>query len=105
MPHPLRVARVFEAGGQSFGDPQPLLDGRQQQDAGIRGEPSAVETDMHRLAGDVWQTPQNPRTFVHGGRELRWLRLIRSDKPNHTRIQRLMSLPPTPSRDLVNYPG
>jgi hypothetical protein len=78
VPHPVGVARVFEAGGQPFGDLEPLLDGRQQQDAGIRGEPSAVETDMHRLARDGWQTRQNPRTFVHGGRELRCLRMIRS---------------------------
>jgi hypothetical protein len=71
VPHPLRVARVFEAGGEPLGDLQPLLDSRQQQNTGIRGEPSAVETDMHRLAGDGWQTRQNPRTFGHGGRELR----------------------------------
>ena len=71
VPHPLRVARVFEAASQPLGDLEPLLDGRQQQDTGVRGEPSAVETDMHRLAGDGWQTRQNPRTFRHGGRELR----------------------------------
>src|SRR5271170_2709847 len=60
---------------------------------------------MHRLAGDRWQTRQNPRTFPHGGRELRWLRLIRPEQPNHTRIQRLMSLPSAPSRDPVNFSG
>ena len=27
---------------------------------------------VHRLTRDRWQTRQNPRTFVHGGRELRW---------------------------------
>jgi hypothetical protein len=69
--HPIRVARVFQAGGQPFGDLEPLLDSRQQQYPGIRGEPSAVETDMHRLAGNRWQTRQNPRTFRHGGCELR----------------------------------
>ena len=77
VPHPVRVAPVFEAGGQPLGDFEPLLDGRQQQDAGIRGEPSTVETDMHRLARDGWQTRQNPRIVPHGGRELRWPRLIR----------------------------
>src|SRR5436190_810638 len=48
---------------------------------------------MHRLALHRWQARQNPRKIVHGGRELRCLRLIRSEQPNHTRIQRLMSLP------------
>ena len=94
MPHPFRLARVLDAIGQAFGDPQPLLDRRQQQYPGVRGQPAAVEPDMHRLARDRWQTRQNPRTFVHGGRELRWLRLIRLRQPNHTRIQRFMSLPP-----------
>jgi hypothetical protein len=86
MPHPLRVTRVFKAGGQPFGNPETLLDGRQQQNASIRGEPSAVETDMHRLARDGWQTRQNPRTFRHGGCELRCLRMIRLEQPNHTQI-------------------
>src|SRR6266849_7338151 len=54
---------------------------------------------------DRWQTRQNPRTFVHGGRELRWPQMIRFEQPNHTRIQRLMSLPPPSSCSLMNYPG
>src|ERR1051325_5560445 len=70
MPHPLRVARVLEAGGQTLGNPEALLDRGPQQDATIRGEPTAIETDMDRLACNGWQTRQNPRTFVHGGREL-----------------------------------
>src|SRR5216683_2957033 len=44
------------------------LDRRQQQYSGVRGQPAAVESDMHRLPRDRWQTRQNPRTFVHGGR-------------------------------------
>jgi len=87
MPHSVRVARIVETGGQPFGDLQPLFDGRQQQDTGIRSEPPAVEPDMYRLAGNRWQTRQNPRTFRHGGRKLRCLRLIWRQKPNHTRIQ------------------
>jgi hypothetical protein len=71
VPHPFRVARVFDAGGQAVGELEALLDRRQQQDTGIRGQPAAVESDMHRLAGDGWQTRQNLRTIVHGGRELR----------------------------------
>src|SRR6266705_1548108 len=105
VPHPLGRARVLDAIRQALGDPEPLLDRRQQQYPGVRGHPAAVESDMHRLARDRWQTRQNPRTFVHGGRELRWPRLIRFEQPNHTRIQRLMSLPPPSSCSLMNYPG
>jgi hypothetical protein len=100
-----RRSRVLDAIGQSLSDPKPLLNHRQQQYPGIRGHQAAVEGDMHRLARDRWQTRQNPRTFVHGGRELRCLRLIRLQQPNHTRIQHLMSLPPTPLRHLMNFPG
>jgi len=56
VPHPVPVARVLEAGGQPFGDPEALLDRSQQQDTSIRGKPTAVETEMHRLAGNRWQT-------------------------------------------------
>ena len=52
VPHPFGIARVFKTASQPLGDPQPLLDGRQQQDTAIRSQPSAVETDVHRLAGD-----------------------------------------------------
>jgi hypothetical protein len=31
---------------------------------------------MNRLARDRWQTGQNPRTFLHGGRGLRCFGLI-----------------------------
>ena len=95
MPHPVRRARVLDAIGQPLGDPKPLLDRRQQQYPGIRGQQAAIESDKCTgLPATGWQTRQNPRTFVHGGRELRCLRMIRLQQPNHTRIQRLMSLPP-----------
>jgi hypothetical protein len=71
VPHPFRIARILNAGGQAFGNPKPLLDRRQQQYPGVRGQPAAVEGDMHRLARDRWQTRQHPRTLIHGGRELR----------------------------------
>ena len=54
--HPFRVAPVFEAGGQALGDLQALLERGQQHNAGIRTQPSAVKTDMHRLASNGWQT-------------------------------------------------
>ena len=71
VPDPLGIAPVFDAGGQAIGDPEPLLDRRQQQYPGVRGQPAAVEPDMHRLARHRWQTRQNLRTLIHGGRELR----------------------------------
>jgi hypothetical protein len=54
MPHPVRVTRVFQAAGQPLGNPKPLLDGGQQQDAGIGGEPPAVKSNMYRLARNRW---------------------------------------------------
>ncbi len=103
--YPFRIARVFDAGGQAFGDLEPLFDRCQQQYPGVGGQPAAVKSGMHRLARDRWQTRKNPRTLVHGGRELRCLRLIRLQQPNHTRNQRFISLPPAPSRHLMNYSG
>lgn len=55
MPYPIRITRVFEAGGQPFSDLEPLLDGGQQQDPGIRGQPAAIESDMHGFAFHRWQ--------------------------------------------------
>ncbi len=98
-------AEGAEAGSQPLGDFEPLLDGRQQQDAGVRGEPSAVEPDVNRLARDGWQPRQNPRTFLHGGCELRCLRMIRLQRPDHTRIQWFMPLPPPSLCDAANFPG
>jgi hypothetical protein len=72
MPHPFRRSRVLNAIGQSLGDSQPLLERRQQQYPGVRGHQAAIEGQMHRLTRDRGQTGQNPRTFIHGGRELRW---------------------------------
>jgi hypothetical protein len=94
MPHPFRRARVFDTRRRPVGNPHPLLDRREQQYPSLRGHLAAVESRVHRLA-----------RFVHGGRELRSLPLIRSEKPNHTRIRWLMSFPPAPLPDLANYPG
>ena len=105
VPHPVGVARVLDAVGQALGDREPLLDRRQQQYPSIRGHHAAIETQLHRLARDRWQTRQNPPTFVHGGRELRWPSVDPVWKPKHTRIQRFMSLPPAPSREPVNFSG
>ena len=71
VPHPLGRARVLDAVGQSLGDAEPLLDPRQQQYPGVRSHPATVESHIHRLAHHRWQTRQNPRSIVHGGRELR----------------------------------
>ena len=44
MPHPFRRTRVLDAIGQPLGDPEPLLDRRQQQYPGVRGQQAAVES-------------------------------------------------------------
>ena len=77
VPHPVRVARIFDARRQAFGNLEPLFDRRHQQYPAIRGQPAAVKPDMHRLTRHRWQTRQNPRTFRHGGCELRCFGLIR----------------------------
>ena len=50
--HPLRRPRVLDAARQALGDAEPALDLGQHQHAGIRGQATAVEGGMHRLAGD-----------------------------------------------------
>ena len=49
---PLRRPRVLDAARQTLGDPEPTLDLGQHQHAAVRGQPAAVERDLHRLAGD-----------------------------------------------------
>src|SRR4051812_21381889 len=50
----------------------------------IRGEPTAIETEMHRLAGDRWQTSQKPGPSAWWARTLViWLRATGS-YPNPT---------------------
>ena len=68
---PARVRAGPRCSGQPLGDAEPPLDLRQHQHPGIRGQPAAVESDMHRLAGDRWQARQKRRILRHGGRELR----------------------------------
>jgi hypothetical protein len=105
VPHPLGCTRILDAVGQPIGDPEPLLDRCQQQYSGVRGQPPAVERHLNRLARDRWKARQNPRTIVHGGRELRASVLRLPQQQNHTRIQRLVSRPPAPSTSPMNYPG
>jgi len=75
-----KTGRLFDAIGQPLGDPEPLLDRRQQQYPGVRGHPPAVESNMHRPTHHRWQTRQ---ISSHGGRELRCFRMIRIQQPNH----------------------
>jgi len=58
VPHPR--ARVLDAIRQALGDAEPLLDRRQQQYPGVRGQPAAVESDMTGLpatAGKLGRIP------------------------------------------------
>lgn len=50
MAHPLGCPRILEAHGQPIGKAEFALDVHEHQDTGVRGQPSAVEGDMHRLA-------------------------------------------------------
>jgi hypothetical protein len=52
MLDPLRRPRVFDAACQTLGEAEPTLDLGQHQHAAIRGQASAVERDLHGLAGD-----------------------------------------------------
>jgi hypothetical protein len=66
--HPLRCPRVGEAAREPLGDPEPALDLRQRQHAGIRGQAAAVEGGVHALAGDGGRAGSNHGTLHHGGR-------------------------------------
>jgi len=44
-----------------------LFDCCQQQYPGIRGQPAAIESNMHQLARHRWQTRQNPPIFPMAG--------------------------------------
>jgi hypothetical protein len=44
--------RVLYAVRQALGDAEPALDLGQDQNAAVRGQPAAVEGDVHRLVGD-----------------------------------------------------
>ena len=50
MHHPIGIARIFDARRQALGDLEPPFYRRQQQYSAVRGQPAAVEPDMHRLA-------------------------------------------------------
>ena len=90
------------AGIQASGKRPPSYIAKFPTSMGRPVQQGAVETDIHRLAGDRWQTRQNPCTFVHGGRELRCLRMIRLQRPNYAPNQWLVMLPPTSSCSPVN---
>jgi hypothetical protein len=52
MAHPLRRPRVLDAARQPLGQAELAPDPRQQQHAGVRGQPAAVEGNVNRLATD-----------------------------------------------------
>ncbi len=49
---PHGLTRVLEAARQAIGDPEPTLDLGQHQHPGVRGQPAAVEGEVHGLAAD-----------------------------------------------------
>jgi len=52
VPHPLGRSRIGNAAGQSLGDLELALDLGQKHHAGIRGQPTTIEGNVNRLAGD-----------------------------------------------------
>lgn len=46
------ITRVRQAPGQALGNAKPAFDPGQQQDSRIRGQPTAVESSLNRLAAD-----------------------------------------------------
>ena len=59
-------ARIDHAGGEPIGDPKPLFDFAQRQNAAIRRQQAAVKFDHDRLAGSGRQTGQRQHRIVHG---------------------------------------
>jgi hypothetical protein len=52
VPDPLGRSWVDNAAGQSFSDPEPLLDLGQHQHISIRGQSAAIEGNVNPPAGD-----------------------------------------------------
>jgi hypothetical protein len=52
VPDALGRTRVLDAAGQQVGQTELALDLGEQQHATIRGQPAAIEIDVHGLAGN-----------------------------------------------------
>ena len=48
----VRCARIVDAGGETIGDAQPLLDLAQHQDAAVRRQQTTIECRNDGFAGD-----------------------------------------------------
>ena len=62
-----RIAPVGDACGEPLGDAERALDLAQQQHAGVRRQPAAVEGKRHLLTRNRWQFEGKQAIFVHGG--------------------------------------
>lgn len=71
MLYKLGCPRILDAARQTLGQAQLPLDLRQHQHAGIRGQATAVEGDVNRLAAHRLQAREQGRMLRHGGCELR----------------------------------
>ncbi len=63
----LRLARVADQRRQPLDDTQAALGGRQQHDAAIGGQPSAVKGSGDFLASDGWKAERLNRIVGHRG--------------------------------------
>ncbi len=62
------MATIRKRVREPVGDPQTTLGHRQQHDAAVRREATAVEIGCDFLAGDGWKRKRQDRSVGHGGR-------------------------------------
>ena len=67
---PSRIAVIWNALRQPFGNPEAPLGQRQQHDAAIRSETPAVERGGDLLAANCWKREREKAIVEHGGRGL-----------------------------------
>lgn len=68
MQDPARIASIWDHSGELLGDAQPPRRLREQQDATVRGQASAIEGGCELLAPDGWKRERQTRRIEHGGR-------------------------------------
>ena len=66
--NPGRSAPIWKRRGEPVGDPQTALGHRQQHDAAVRRETTAVEIRCDFLAGYGWKRERQDRNVGHGER-------------------------------------
>ncbi len=68
------IAPIRKTTGQAFGETEPPLRHRKQQNAAVRNQAAAVEICRDFLARDGWKRERENRSVIHGGRGWRKMR-------------------------------